>query len=120
MSLKRIFNSLAAIATVLVLNSFGLANHASAMPMSHEMGGMDHSKTSSNSSCVTLCTSAIVSKEDYDIDAQEENDSQPEPPYYALHASNYPSSNIQGVYYGLTVRPPPKVPIHILLGVSRR
>ena len=120
MSIKRIINSLAAIATVLVLNSFGLANHSSAMPMSHEMGGMDHSKTSSNTSCVRLCTSAIVSKEDYDVDAQDEEDSQPKPPYYTLHNSDYPSSNIQGVYYGLTLRPPPKVPIHILFGVSRR
>lgn len=121
MNLKRLYTFLTSLAAILVLTSFGLVSHVAAMPMSqHDMGGMDHSKSTTSSSCVTLCTSAIVSKEDYDVDAQEEDDSQPESPYYLLNAPDYPLSKIEGSYHGLALSPPPKVPIHILLGVSRR
>jgi hypothetical protein len=119
--MKRFFANLAAIFTVLVLNSFGLVSYASAMPMaSHEMSGMDHSKSTS-SSCVILCTNAIITKKEDEISVNEKIDEdEPYAPYYLRHSSLYPRSELSGNYYGLSIKPPPKVPIYLLYGISRR
>jgi hypothetical protein len=119
--MKRFISNLAAIFTVLILNSFGLVSHASAMPMaSHEMGGMDHGKSTSTN-CVTLCTSAVVSKKENETTINEELDEDElYTPFYLQYSSPYPSSDLSGNYYGLSIKPPPKVPLYLLNGISRR
>lgn len=53
--MKKLFTGIATVFTVLLLNTFGLALHASAMPMANAgMAGMDHG-SSSSTNCATLC-----------------------------------------------------------------
>jgi len=82
--LKTVKNA-AILVAVLLLNSLSFAGHASAMnTMSHEMSGMNHSSNSS-SSCATLCRTAVVNKEEYVINLDEnEDDDEPTVPFYAL------------------------------------
>lgn len=120
MSMKKLFTTISTAFLVLLLNTFGLALHASAMPMaSHEMNGMNH--TSGNSAnCATLCRTAVFNKEEVLNTATEENDDEPQLPFYAqfqtgLFSRIDPKSRL----YAANVKPPPKVPIYILYGVSR-
>lgn len=118
--MKKLFTNIAAVLTVLLLNTFGLALHASAMPMtSHEMGGMDHG-ASSSTNCATLCRTAVFNKEEATNPSYEENDADPFIPYYVqFQNSRFSDVDTKSKLYSVNVKPPPKVPIYILYAVFR-
>lgn len=111
---------IASIFTILLLNTFGLASHASAMPMmSHEMGGMDH-RASSSTNCATLCRTAVFNKEEATNPSYEEKDVDPFVPYYIQFGHvQFSEVDTKGKLYNAKVKPPPKIPIYILYSVFR-
>ena len=120
MSMKKLLANLTTIFTVLLLNTFGLALHAPAMPMgSHNMSGMSHEKGSS-ASCTTLCETFVASKEEAVILASVDKDIDPISPYYSLFQGSI-LNDLDTTYklYADTIKPPPKVPIYILYAVFR-
>ncbi len=118
--MKKLLTNIAAVFTLLLLNIFGLAIHASAMPMtSHEMGGMNHDAGSSTS-CATLCRTAVFTKEEAVVHVDEEENDEPLAPYYAQFQTPIPDDiGIKSRLYATSVKPPPKIPIYILYGVFR-
>ena len=118
--MKNLFTSLAAAVAVLLLNTFGFAIHASAMPMSlHEMNSKEYG-ASSLANCTTLCRTAVFNKEEVLNIAREEKEDEPTTPYYALSQNHYFNNiDTNGKLYSVIIKPPPKVPIYILYGVSR-
>jgi hypothetical protein len=63
--MKKLFTSIITVFTILLLNTFGSALHASAMPMTaHDMGSMNH-ETNSSASCATLCRTAVINKDEF-------------------------------------------------------
>lgn len=118
--MKKLITNIAAVFTLLLLNIFGLALHASAMPMaSHEMGGMNHDAGTSTS-CATLCRSAVFTKEETIVRVDEEENDEPLAPYYAQPQNPVADDiSIKSRLYDANVKPPPKIPIYILYGVFR-
>lgn len=118
--MKKLLTNIAAVFTFLLLNTFGLALHASAMPMtSHEMSGMNHDAGSSTS-CATLCRTAVFAKEEAVVRVDEEENDEPSASQYAqLKASTSDDKSIKSRLYATNVKPPPKIPIYILYGVFR-
>lgn len=117
--LATIKNVLVLVAIVL-LNSIGTAGHASAMGnMSHEMSGMNHG-SSDTTSCATLCRTAVLNKEDTNINREDDDEDEPATTFYTqpqLVLSDY--KTITQRLYADTVKPPPKVPIYIRNAVFR-
>jgi hypothetical protein len=108
------------------VSGFGLMNHASAMPTSMHQINQDgshskHSQSSSTGRCVTLCTSAVVSRdEELDILTEDEDDDNPIIPFYVLAQSSiYDDESTKVALAVAGVKPPPKVPIYILYSVFR-
>lgn len=118
--MKKLLTNIAAVFMLLLLNTFGLALHASAMPTaSHEMGGMSH-ETSSSTNCATLCRSAVFIKEEAIVRVDEEEDDAPQVPFYAQFQAQISSDiGVKSRPYAANVKPPPKIPIYILYGVLR-
>lgn len=117
---KTLKNMLVLLA-VLLLNSVGFAGHTSAMStMTHEMIGTSH-KTDTSASCATLCRTAVVERETVVIRNNENNDEkEPITPFYLQNQSHYFSQVLAGQkQYADSVKPPPKIPIHIQLQVFR-
>lgn len=77
----RKISSLSLIAVLAVLN-FGI--HASAlMPQAgHTMGGGMEHRTSTSSSCITICTLATLHRDDLVNDVSEDDDDEPQTPYF--------------------------------------
>lgn len=118
--MKKLFTSILTVFTVLLLNTFGSALHASAMPVtSHEMGSMNH-ETSSSVSCATLCRSAVINKEKIlDLELDKEDD-EPSIPFYAQsEVWKFSEVHVNQRNYANSIKPPPKIPIYILYGVFR-
>lgn len=118
--MKKLFTGIITVFTILLLNTFGSALHASAMPMtSHDMGSMNH-ETSSSASCATLCRTAVINKDEFlNLELDEEND-EPTIPFYAQgDAWRHSDTYVKQKNYADSVKPPPKIPIYILYGVSR-
>ncbi len=118
--MKKLFTGIVTIFAALLLNMFGLALHASALPLtSHEMGSMNH-ENSSSASCATLCRTAVINKDEIlNLELDEEKD-EPTIPFYAQgdvwkHIDTY----VKQKNYADSVKPPPKIPIYIRYGVSR-
>jgi hypothetical protein len=116
-AIKNVF----ALVAIVLLNSIGTAGHASAMStMSHEMSGMNHS-SSDASSCATLCRTAVLNKEDTNINREDdEDDDKLATVLYAQSQTlltDYKS--VTQRLYADTVKPPPKVPIYIRYAVFR-
>ena len=113
--MKKLFTSIITVFTILLLNTFGSALHASAMPMTaHELGSMNH-ETSSSASCATLCRTAVI----LNLELDEEND-EPTIPFYAQdEVFKFSEIHINQRIYADSVKPPPKIPIYILYGVFR-
>lgn len=119
-SMKKLFTGIITVFTILLLNTFGLAFHASAMPMtSHEMGSMNH-EASSSASCATLCRTAVMAKDEIlNLELDEEND-EPTIPFYAQNEVwKFSKIHVNQKIYADWVKPPPKVPIYIMNGVFR-
>lgn len=117
--MKKLLTNIAAVLTILLLNTFGLALHVSAMPMSsHDMGGMNHD--SDNSSCATLCRTAVISHEETINPANDEEDDAPTLSFYSVtEILRLDSETIKGKLYAAQILPPPKIPIYLLHGVVR-
>lgn len=118
--MKKLLTNIATVFTLLLLNIFGLALHASAMPMtSHEMGGMNH-EASSSTSCATLCRTAVFNKEEATVRVDEEENDAPQVPFYTqLHKQISSDIVVKSRLYAANVKPPPKIPIYLLYGVLR-
>ena len=118
--MKKLLTNIAAVFTLLLLNTFGLALHISAMPMgSHEMSGMNH-EVGNSATCATLCRTAVFTKDEVTIkDDDEENDEPSALNYTLLQA--YPPDDIAAKdrIYAKNVKPPPKIPLYILYGFFR-
>ena len=118
--MKKLFTSIITLFTILLLNTFGSALHASAMPMTaHELGSMNH-ETSSSVSCATLCRTAVISKDEFlNLELNEEND-EPTIPFYAQgEVWKFSEIHVNQRTYADSIKPPPKIPIYILYGVFR-
>ena len=118
--MKKLFTSIITVFTILLLNTFGSALHASAMPMTaHKLGSMNH-ETSSSASCATLCRTAVINKDEFlNLELDEEND-EPTIPFYAQdEVFKFSEIHINQRIYADSVKPPPKIPIYILYGVFR-
>ncbi len=117
--MRKIFQSIAAVLAVLILNGFGFVGHTAAMPM-HRMVDMSHEQTS-GASCATLCRTAVVTEsEQRKTVTEDEEDDEPFIPFYLqLQSTRIDSIDAQSVTCQSTVKPPPKVPIYILHCVSR-
>ena len=113
-------NTLVLLAVVL-LNSLAFVGHTAAMStMSHEMNGMSHG-SSDATSCATLCRTAVISKEEYVINNESEDDNdEPALPFYVsdqpLHSDE---KSVSQRLYAAEIKPPPKIPMYILYGVFR-
>ncbi len=113
-------NALVLLAIVL-LNSISFAGHTSAMSsISHEMGGMKHG-SSDTTSCATLCRTAVINKEDNIInDEESEDDTEPVTAFYSQNQTlQTDEKSLSQHLYAAEIKPPPKIPIHILYGVFR-
>lgn len=120
--MRKFTRNLAKLLALAVLTGFSLVNHATAMPSAmHSMAGMDHdSSMSSSTRCATLCTSMVFGKKDSVEPVFEEQDDEPAVPFYAQAQVSYLySARTKNYSSGLTLRPPPKVPIHIQHQVFR-
>ena len=118
--MKKLFTSIITVFTILLLNTFGSALHASAMPMTaHELGSMNH-ETSSSASCATLCRTAVINKDEFlNLELGEEYD-EPTIPFYAQgEVFKFSEIHVNQRIYADSVKPPPKIPIYILYGVFR-
>ena len=118
--MKKLITGIITVFAILLFNTFSSGLHASAMPMnSHEMGGMNH-ETSSSESCATLCRTAVINKEEIlNLELDAENN-EPTIPFYAQNEVwkfNEICANQR--IYADSVKPPPKIPIYILYGVFR-
>ena len=110
--MEKLFTSIITVFTILLLNTFGSALHASAMPMTaHELGSMNH-ETSSSASCATLCRTAVINKDEFlNLELDEEND-EPTIPFYAQGVVfKFSEIHVNQRIYADSVKPPPKVPI---------
>lgn len=117
-AIKNLFSLLA----VIMLGSISFSGHASAMTsMSHEMNGMQH-ESSEVVNCPTLCRTAIVDKKEHLVDADQDNEEDTKPiiPFYVKDRSlQTDKKTISQQLYTMEIKPPPKVPIHILYSVFR-
>jgi len=117
--MKRLFRSLAAILTVLIISAFGAVAHAAAMPMSGDaMNGMN---PGNSLNCSTLCSTAIINKDDsLAVISREDDDGEPVLLPYVQAGSIYTDDKtLRQKLYADTPQPPPKVPPYILHGVLR-
>lgn len=124
--MRKFLQHVLSLTILFVVSGFGLISHASAMPVSMHQMSQDgshahHSQSSSTSRCVTLCTSAIVQREDELKDSMIHDDNnEPDLPFYLVgqHAV-YDSESTKVALATASVKPPPKVPIYIRYGVFR-
>jgi hypothetical protein len=94
---------------------------ASMHQMNQDGSHSKHSQSSNTGRCVTLCTSAVVTREDElkDVTENEDND-EPVVPFYVLSQSSiYDDESTRVALAVASVKPPPKVPIYILYSVFR-
>lgn len=107
------------ILIALILNGFGFVGHTAAMPM-HDVGNTGHDHTNT-SMCATLCRTAVIETNvSSKKDEQEKDDDAPFMPFYVqLQTKILVNSKRLIKTCQSTVKPPPKVPIHILHCVSR-
>jgi hypothetical protein len=125
--MRKLVQHMFSLVVLTIVSGFGLVNHVSAMPASmHQMEhGSSHSQhmqsSSSTSRCVTLCTSAVVGRdEDLDFVSEEDDDDEPVVPFYVLtQQSIYDTKSSEVTRAVASIKPPPKVPIYILYGVFR-
>lgn len=123
--MKKFFNNLLGLFILLTVTSFGLISHASAMPASMHQSehGTSHSNhaRSSSTRCATLCTSAVVSKEEELVSSEENlDDDEPIVPFYVQQLVHvYDDKSQELSRYRVIVRPPPKVPLYVQHGVFR-
>ncbi len=119
--LATIGNVLAIVAIVL-LNSIGIASHASAIATaSHDMGAMSHSYEDTGS-CATLCRTALVNQNTNNINRPDNEDDEDDPivAFYAASQSWLLSDKTEKQrLYADAIKPPPKIPVYILYGVFR-
>lgn len=118
-----LFKKIGSVLAILVVSSLGLSNHASAMPaLMHNMAGMGtashHQSTANPTLCVTLCTSVVFSKDDLEQPICEDDEAAL-PFYAAFQGEFFDDLDTDGKLYASKVKPPSKVPIHILYGVFR-
>lgn len=119
--MHRFIRRLSTLLAIFFVAGFGLVAHTSATPMSgHDMNGMNHSSGSSSINCAALCSNNTFFKDESILAIREDKDDEPVIPYYtALRSVFIPAVDIDSKIYSEAVRPPPKVPIHIRLGVFR-
>lgn len=85
----------------------------------HDMGNTEH-QNSSTANCVTLCRTAVLTKDEELNQISEEQDDEPTTPYYAqFQTSGFNKVDVKSKLYAVSVKPPPKVPIYILYAVFR-
>lgn len=108
--------------SVLLINSAGFAGHSVAMTaMSHEIGGMSHNSSNSNT-CVSLCRTPVVNKEvNIIINDEDEDDDEPLIPFYLQNQQflQFDNRTLAQHLYAIATKPPPKVPAYILYSVFR-
>ncbi len=124
--MRKVFNHFLSLLILFTVSGFGLVSHVSAMPASMhpmEQGGShsQHTQSSTTSKCVTLCTSAVVSRDDeFNNVLEDEDDDEPSIPFYLQsQKSVYDEVATKVALAVASVKPPPKVPIYILHGVFR-
>lgn len=124
--MPKVLQHVLSFAILFVVSGFGLMNHAVAMPASMHQMNQDgsharHSQSSNTGRCVTLCTSAVVAREDElkDVTENEDNDKSVVPFYLHSRSSIYNDESIKVALAVASVKPPPKVPIYILYGIFR-
>ena len=124
--MRKLFRHVLSLFILLTVSGFGVISHVSAMPASmHQMeqGGShsQHSQSSTTSKCVTLCTSAVVSRDDeFNNVLEDEDDDEPSIPFYVLAQRGvYDEVTTKVALAVASVKPPPKVPIYILHSVFR-
>ena len=111
--MKRVFRVALPAFLVVLLNVFAFGVHTAAFAASsgHSMAGMKH--TSTSSSCVSLCTTAPIRKED-DIDRNIEEDEDEPLPILSLA-----KQHSEGARYAVRIEPPPGLPAYIEYAVFR-
>ncbi len=110
---------------VFILFGLILVNHVSAMPSDvHDPNMKVHSaRANGESKCVSQCTNSAPGKKQDELNLEQDNedDDHPITPYYAAYLTpsyDY-SSRLASIKSKQSLRPPPKVPIYISLGVFR-
>ena len=77
-------------------------------------------RSSSEVHCDTLCRAAVLRKEEAFKQSDVEENNEPMAPYYLqLQAYKFSEIDINNKLYAIVVKPPLKVPIYILYGISR-
>jgi hypothetical protein len=119
--MHRFIRRLSTLIAIFFVAGFGLVAHTSAMPSGgHGMGGMNHASGSSSVNCATLCANNTFYKDESVLAIREDEDDEPVAPYYvALRSVFIPTIDTDSRIYSDAVKPPPKVPIYIRLGVFR-
>lgn len=117
--MSKFIHFMTGVLIALILNGFGFVGHAAAMPI-HDMHEMGHDQANT-STCATLCRTAVIETNvSSKNDEQDQNDDEPIIPYYLQLQSRYIAGAEQLTKTcQSTIKPPPKVPIHILHCVSR-
>lgn len=124
--MKKLFSHVLSLFILLTVSGFGVISHASAMPSSMHQSGREtahtkHQSSTSSTRCATLCTNAVVSKEDEHLPLEDDlDDDEPVIPFYVQQQpSIYDTRSLKLSRDVFAVKPPPKVPIYIIHGVFR-
>lgn len=124
--MKKLFGNILSLFILLTVSGFGVISHASVMPASmhvveHDTAHTKQVNSSSSTRCVTLCTSAVVSKEGEHLPSEDDlDDDEPVIPFYVQQQpSTYDTKSLKLSRDVLAIKPPPKVPIYILYHVFR-
>ena len=87
--MRRITHHLPNLLAVFFATTFSLVAHTSALPVHHDMGSVEHGKSSSSTQvCVTLCRSVVFTQESVPIETNDEDDQKPEPIAYQYSTAN--------------------------------
>ncbi len=124
--MRKVFNHFLSLLILFTVSGFGLVSHVSAMPASMHQMNQDgshakHGQSKDTGRCVTLCTSAVVSRDDeFNNVLEDEDDDEPSIPFYVLAQRGvYDEVTTKVALAVASVKPPPKVPIYILHSVFR-
>lgn len=107
----------------ILVNLLTLGVHSSAMAVSsnHSTSGMSHGSTS-NLSCLSICTASTPQKLRYFDTENEKDDDDHTPPFYAVNqtiAQAFDEKHTNLTKVATALQPPPGPPIYVLNSTLR-
>ena len=122
--MQQLLRKSASLALIMLLGVLSFGAHASAMSQTsgHSMGGMNHGTNAS--SCLTICTTAPLHKDEIVGVIDKDEDDTPEPPFYIQFQTSpltalQSQHNEQARLAGEREPPPDGLPAYIKLTVFR-